>query len=158
MDRSVLGTLWLGLALLIVAGDVRSEVYRCERGGVITYTDRPCADGAVPHELPPIGQVPAGEAADLSGAYDERRAREREQRTRENARWLQEHQARKAQAERFEAAIREGRVLKGMTPDHVRRALGRPDEVERGAGAEIWTYGTGRGRKTLVFRDGQLTR
>lgn len=148
----------VGLIVLAGAGAASAQVYRCEVDGKTVFTDRACAAGSVPHELPPLGQMPAGEAADLAEDYDERRGRERENRDRANARWLQEHQRRKAEAERFEAAIRDGRTLKGMTPDHVRRALGRPDDIERSATSETWIYDDGRRRRALVFRDGQLSR
>ena len=135
---------------------LRAEVYRCQVEGRTVFTDRPCAAGATPHDLPPLGRIPAGEASDLVEAYDERRSRARESRSRDNARWLEQYHDEKAQAERFEAAIRDHRTLKGMTPDHVRRALGSPDEIDRGSGTETWFYGIGKKRRTVVFADGQL--
>lgn len=149
------------LALILIGiarGPVLAEVYRCEADGKTVYTDQPCAAGAEPVALPPLGRVPAGEASDLADAYDERMDRRRESRKREDARWLQSHRARKEETARFDAAVREKRVLKGMGADHVRRALGSPDDIERAEGRETWTYGTGsKRRRTLVFEDGRLT-
>ncbi len=135
---------------------LHAEVYRCQVEGRTVFTDRPCAAGARPHEMPPLGRIPAGESADLVEAYDERRSRARESRSRDNALWLEQYRDEKAQAERFEAAIRDHRTLKGMTPDHVRRALGSPDEIDRRTGTETWFYGLGKKRRALVFDDGLL--
>lgn len=43
-------------------------------------------------------------------------------------------------------AILDGHVIKGMTPDMVRVALGKPTEVvDRGGGDEVWVYRKGGG-------------
>ena len=36
----------IGLALLLAAGAAHGQIYRCERDGTVTYSDRPCAAGA----------------------------------------------------------------------------------------------------------------
>lgn len=142
---------WVLLAL-----PADAAVYRCEVNGRPVYTDQPCAPNAAPHELPGILSLPAGEEADLAGDYDARAERERASRRKEDAAWLRSHAATKAEKARMDAAIAEHKVLKGMSADQVRRALGRPDEVERGAGTEQWTYGSGKTRQVIDFENDRV--
>ncbi len=77
-------------------------VYKCEEGGKITFTDRPCAPGASPMTLPePIITAPPTRAEqDLARANEARLARERAERDRDDAQWLKEHARSKDGAER----------------------------------------------------------
>lgn len=139
--------------LLLACATCPAAVYRCEAEGRTLYTDRPCAAGARPHVLPAIGRLPAGEEADLAAAHDARRAQRRQERERADAAWLKAHAGRKAQAARVEAAIAERRVVKDMTPDQVRRALGSPDEVQRKDGRERWTWSQDGRRSSVVMEE-----
>jgi hypothetical protein len=60
-------------------------------------------------------------------------------------RWLSPAEAARIPEDPIERALREGRVVVGMTPDLVRRSQGGPQSVTRiaaaGAIEEIWTYG-----------------
>lgn len=53
--------MWAPSALLVLALALPSwadaEVYRCEHQGVVEFSDRPCDDQAVIHELPSISVV-----------------------------------------------------------------------------------------------------
>jgi hypothetical protein len=81
----------LALMLSVPAG--AKPVYKCEEKGVITYTDRPCSPGAETAELPDliVTTPPTRSEQDLARAHEERLARERAERDREDARWLEEH-------------------------------------------------------------------
>lgn len=146
----------LALCWVLLALQADAAVYRCEVNGRRVYTDQPCAPNAAPHELPGVLSVPAGEEADLAGDYDARTERERASRKKEDAAWLKSHEAARAENARMDAAIAERKVLKGMSADQVRRALGRPDEVERGAGTEQWTYGSGKTRQVVNFENDRV--
>lgn len=145
----------MGLACAwTVAG---AEVYRCEVKGSPVYTDKPCRAGAVPRALPPLGTIPPAETAKLPPRHALTGAA-RSAREKSDAAWLKQHEARRAQEARMSPAIAEGRVLKDMTPDQVRRALGGPDEVTRRAGSEEWIYGSGKSRQVVLIEKGRVTR
>lgn len=145
------------LGLLAVL-PVEAAVYRCEIGGSPVYTDRPCAAGVAPHAMPQISTVPAAGDSDLAKDHDARIERGRKARDKDDAAWLKAHEETKDRAARMRAAIAEKKVLKDMTPDEVRRALGSPDEVERENGREEWVYGSGKARQVVVIEDGRVVK
>ena len=138
-------------------------VYKCQEGGKITYTDRPCPASATAAELPLLivaGKPSAREQA-LARAHDERLARAGSERDREDAVWLKEH-ARSADREaRVHKAIVEHRVIKGMTAEEVNQSLGTPDAVASsesfGSDKETWTYTLDGKTRTINFKDRQVT-
>lgn len=147
--------------LCIVTGAIgattQAAVFRCTVDGQALYTDRPCRAGDAPHALPLVGRMPAGAQADLAGEHDARRERLREAREGDDAAWLEAHAARKAHDRRMEHAIRQKRTTPGMSTDQVRRALGRPDRVERDAGGgERWTYRDGGKQRSVRFQGGKV--
>lgn len=146
----------LALCWVLLALPADAAVYRCEVNGRPVYTDQPCGPNAAPHRLPAILSVPAGDAADLARDSDARAERERAAHRNKDAAWLKSHEAAKAENARMDAAIAEHKVLKGMSADQVRRALGRPDEVERGPGTEQWTYGSGKARQIIDFENDRV--
>ena len=89
-------------AVLLSLSAGAKPVYKCEEKGVITYTDRPCTPDAAAAVLPePIVTTPPTRSEqDLARAHDERLARERAERDREDAKWLKEHAERKAREAR----------------------------------------------------------
>jgi hypothetical protein len=160
MKRHVTG----GVCLLLVSTWLEATpVYRCEQEGVVTFTDRPCAAQAPPHDLPQaviIGSPTAVER-DLARRHDERIRKGKAVRDREDARWLKEYQAREDREQRVRDAILAREVIRGMTADEVHRALGRPDRVARsqthGTPKETWTWRDERGTRTVNFKDGEVT-
>ena len=90
------------LAVMLSVSAGAKPVYKCEEGGTITFTDQPCASGAQAAELPSpiITAPPTRSQQDLARAHDERLARERAERDRNDAQWLKEHAEAEAQAER----------------------------------------------------------
>ena len=147
----------MGLLCLLLALPAHAAVYRCEVEGRKLYLDRPCEAGGRPHALPALGVMPAGGEVDLAMEHDARRDRQRAARDQDDAAWLKAHRARKAVESRMNAAISEHRVLKDMSADQVRRALGSPDEVKRNNGVERWTYVEGKKRRTVVLEDGKVS-
>lgn len=150
------------LCLLSAVPALAQPIYKCEEKGTITYTDQPCSPGARPAELPGVivAAPPTRSQRDLARAYDERLARERAARDRADAEWLKEHGNRRDREQRVRKAIIEHRVIKGMTMDEVRRALGEPDRVAAGetygTAKESWTYADGGKTRTVNFKDGQV--
>ena len=147
---------------LIAPTPVLAEVYRCERDGVVRYTDKPCSSSARPIELRDPIVVPAGPSADLSGAAEQRREAQRSERDKADAAWVETYAARKG----AEEAVRAGRVtatvVDGMSPADVRRIHGEPTVVSRSRGGkadrETWSYSLDDGRRLHVtFTDGRVS-
>ena len=137
---------------------LEAAVYRCEVAGQLVYTDKPCAAGVAPHAMPGLSTVPSGADADLAKQYDQRRQQDLTDKRKDDAEWLKAYEMRRAEDERMGAAAAEGRVLKDMSADQVRRALGGPDEVARSADGEEWIYGSGKTRQAIVFKQGRVVR
>lgn len=151
------------IAMLLSGSAGAEPVYKCEEKGVITYTDQPCADGARRQPLPALVVVqPPGRAErERAREFDARLARERTERDRSDAEWLKRHGERRDREARVRKAILEHRVIKSMTRDEVKQALGEPDQVDRGDSygteKETWTYRQDGGRRTVNFKDGEVT-
>lgn len=152
----------LSAGLLWSVPEVAAQVYRCEQGGTVRYSDKPCASGAQPVELPKPIVVPAGPKADLLGEAERRRNQQRQARDTADAQWLQDHETRKSEEDR----LRDGRVsrtvVQGMRPADVRRIHGEPSVVSAGKTAkgarETWSYAMEGGRRVHVtFIDGVVT-
>jgi hypothetical protein len=149
------------LLAAIAAG--AQPVYKCQESGTITYTDRPCSPEAEPAVLPGlVVTAPPGAAQrNLAQARDARIARETAERDRADAEWLKQHHNRRDREARVRQAIIEHRVIKSMTADEVKLALGEPDQVDRGESygtdKETWTYLQDGARRTVNFKDGQVT-
>ena len=138
-------------------------VYKCEEGGQITFTDQPCASGAQAAELPAliVTTPPTRSEQDLARAHQQRLDRARAERERDDAQWLKEHGNRKDREARVRKAILEHRVIKGMTFGEVEQALGEPQEIQGGdsygTAKTTWVYADGRARRSVNFKDGQVT-
>ncbi|MGH8441551.1 MAG: DUF4124 domain-containing protein [Nevskiaceae bacterium] len=138
-------------------------VYKCQEKGVITYTDRPCAPDAAAAELPDliVTTPPARSQQDLARAHDARLQRARAEREHDDAEWLKQHANREDREARVRRAILEHRVIHGMTFDEVKQALGEPQEVQGGdsfgTAKTTWVYAGGGRRRTVNFKDGQVT-
>ena len=147
---------------LLAASAGAQPVYKCEEKGAITYTDRPCSPSARSAALPGliVTQPPGPSQRDLARAWDERINRERSERDRDDGEWLKQHANRKDREQRVRQAILAHKVIKGMTFDEVKRALGEPDQVDRGdsygTAKETWTYAGSGQRRTVNFKDGQV--
>lgn len=154
----------LGLLLAVFAPVAYAEpVYKCEHDGKITYTDQPCSSDAQPHALPKaiVVEPPARSERDLARQHDARIQREKTGRDREDAEWVKAHKNKKDREERVRKAIIERQVIKGMTTDEVRRALGEPQKVSRseshGSPKESWTY-SGNGETSKInFKNGEVS-
>lgn len=147
---------------LIASAPVLADVYRCERDGVVRYTDKPCDPAARPIELREPIVVPAGQSADFSGAAQQRRESQRSERDKADAAWVETYAARKE----AEEAVRAGRVtatvVEGMSPADVRRIHGEPAVVSRSRGGktdrETWSYSLDNGKRLHVtFTDGHVS-
>ena len=150
-------------ALMLSMSAGAKPVYKCEEGGQITFTDQPCAPGARAAELPGliVTAPPTRAEQDLARDGDARLARERAERDRDDARWLKEHASRNDREARVRQAILAHKVIKGMTFAEVEQALGKPDEVQGGdsygTDKTTWIYAGGGARRTVNFKDGQVT-
>jgi hypothetical protein len=136
-------------------------VYKCEEGGTVTFTDQPCSPDAAAAILPGliVAEPPTSSQRDLARSWDERNARATAERDRTDAEWLRQHHGRKDREQRVRKAMIEHRVVKGMTFDEVKQALGEPDRVAAGdsygTGKATWTYDDP--NRIVNFKDGQVT-
>lgn len=150
------------LALCLCASAVRAEVYRCEGPKGAVYTDRPCAAGAAPAQLAPATVVDTVTNEALAREWDERIERERAAGRAANEAWREDHERRDKDKRAIRKALRERRVIKGMSERDVRGLLGQPDASERDAGPkgdkEKWTYTRDDGStQTVSFVDGKVS-
>ena len=157
---------WAGVAAWLVATGASAgtpPVYKCEEKGAITYTDQPCTATAQPHQLPAaiLVQPPGAAVLERARSHDARLDRERAERDRADAEWLKRHGEHRDREARVRQAIHEHRVIKSMTMDEVRQALGEPDHIDSGdsygTAKETWTYLRDGGRRTVNFKDGEVT-
>jgi hypothetical protein len=140
-----------------------AEVFRCEHDGKPTYTDTPCDADAQPISVAEPQTIQAGGGTDLAKVYDERLARERRERVQADTRWLQQHDAARADELRVRNALVEGRVVSGMTQQQVRQLWGEPSDVQlqidQNTSRERWVYQAqrgGLGRRTVSFENGRV--
>lgn len=149
---------------LLLAGPAGAQpVYKCVEDGKITYTDRPCAAGAVASSLPGVIVVapPGRSERELARQAEARLERERAERDRGDAQWLKQHGERKDREARVRKAIVGHKVIKGMTMNEVRQSLGEPDHVSGGesfgSDKASWTYTDAAGTRTVNFKNGEVT-
>ncbi len=136
-------------------------IYRCRSGDVLVYSDKPCARGAKPADLPDAIVVPAGPKLDLLEQADAKREQERRDRDAADAQWNAQHQARKAEAERIREGRIKGVVVEGMTEMQVRHLHGEPavtsSSRRAGKARETWSYVLDDGsRLHVTFEDGRV--
>ena len=148
----------------VLSGSAGAEpVFKCEEKGKITYTDRPCAPDARPAELPGliVTSPPTRSQQELARAHEARMERLRAERDRDDAEWLKQHASREDREARVRKAILEHRVIKSMTMEEVKRALGEPDRVDSGdsygTDKATWIYADGGQRRTVNFKNGEVT-
>lgn len=154
-----------GFCLLVLTPALcaAQTVYKCDEGGKITYTDRPCSASAKATEMPQlvVAAPPAASQRALAKAHDERLAAGASERDRNDAVWLKEHARARDREERVHKAIVAHKVIKGMTATEVNQALGEPDHVESsesfGSDKETWTYTIDGQTRTINFKDQQVT-
>ena len=154
----------IGVAsMLLPLSAAAAPVYKCQAQGRTTYTDRPCASGAQQAELPNlvIAEPPSRSERALAKAHDERVSRDQAERDRDDAQWLEQHHRRKDREARVRKAILAHKVIKSMTRDEVKQALGQPDRVDSGdsfgTAKETWTYVADGKTRTVNFKDGEVT-
>ncbi len=151
------------LALLLSGPAGAKPVYKCEEKGHITYTDQPCSREAQAAQMPGliVAAPPTKSQRELARSWDERIASDRSERDRADAEWLKQHGRRKDREARVRQAILGHKVIKSMTFDEVKQALGEPDHVDTGDsyGTEkaTWTYLDGGQRRTVNFKNGEVT-
>lgn len=152
----------IGVLSVAVSAGAR-PVYKCEEKGAITYTDQPCSTTADAHALPPVTviQSPGPLERARARAHDENLAREQAERDRADAEWLKQHRNRRDREQRVRQAILGHKVIKSMTAAEVRQALGEPDRIDSGdsygTAKETWTYLLDGERRTVNFKDGEVT-
>jgi len=150
------------ILLLLAACSVQTasaEVYRCQQDGKLTYTDQPCHPGAEPASLPPLNRSQADRSApSLAKQYDADAERQSDSQAKADRDWLKTHGDDKTQDDAIRKALIENRIVKGMTPDQVRRVLNNPTSIEdQGGPKERWTYQNGRERRTIAFKNGVVS-
>jgi hypothetical protein len=150
------------VSLLWTVSAGAEPVYKCEEKGAITYTDQPCSGAAREQVLPPlvVMEAPGPARQALARQYDARVAQDRAERDRADTEWLKQHRNRRDREERVRKAIIGHTVIKSMTMDEVKRALGEPDHVDTGdsygTAKETWTYVQDGQRRTVNFKNGEV--
>lgn len=150
-------SLILTLALLPMTAS--AEMYRCKKEGATVFSDKPCASDAQEYSPKPIQVIPAIKAPDLAKQYDQRKAKERQERDQANEAWNKDHQALKQREETVRNARIAHKVVAGMSQQDVRNMLGNPQVTShnenRGVVREGWTYKNPDGSRDVVyFKDG----
>ena len=150
------------LAYVLSGAAGAKPVYKCEEKGQITYTDQPCSAGARATELPGliVAEPPTRSQRELARAHDARMEQMRTERDRDDAEWLKQHGNRKDREARVRKAIVEHKVIKSMTFDEVKQALGEPDRVDSGdsygTDKATWIYADGGQQRTVNFKNGEV--
>jgi hypothetical protein len=159
---------WIVVCLSLTAVSAEAAVYSCKKGGVTIYSDKPCVKGDAPVDLPDINFVgdarsksEAKSEAKMAKDWDKGLESEKNARDKADREWLKKQNAQQDKEENIRSARVEGRVVKGMTPAHVRETLGEPDEVrtQQGEGIqiEVWSYrDKGKPQHTISFREGEV--
>lgn len=157
------GGLRFCLALLggLLAGPAQAEIYRCQQAGQIQFSDRPCAAGAQPAQLPPATVVmPEPGTADLAREHDRRTQQHLRARAAEDGDLQRQRQQQRGDEARIRAARQRGDVVQGMSAIDVRHLLGEPAQISTRSDAnhgdtQIWQYRDGkRSGATVSLRDG----
>ena len=148
--------------LLLVVGTADAEVYRCDKGGRVVYTDQPCSENAEPKQLPQLNVVEPSELEKhLADEYDKQQAKEKKIRDKANQKWLKQHEAKTADAERLKKTRNQGKVVSGMSADQVRDIYGEPDSIKKsesaGISKERWTFHLNGVVQTVDLKDGRVT-
>jgi hypothetical protein len=149
----------LAVSGLLASTSVRAEVYRCLQDGRTTYTDRPCAVGAEPVQLPPVVTVaPSDHVKSLAAQYDREASKDEAAHRRARAQAAERYEKQHALDQAIHKALVEHRVIKGMTPGDVRRVLHAPTRIENEGGVtERWIYEDGAQHRTVTFKDGLVS-
>jgi hypothetical protein len=134
------------LALLLAAQPAlaAAEIYRCQDGGALRFSDRPCGDDAVRLQLPPPNLIKAVPAEPLARQHDERVKTQVRRRAAEDAEWRKRHEQEQRSDEQIRAARIRRELVIGMTANDVRSVRGAPQQIRRdekgGNPREVWTY------------------
>lgn len=150
------------LCVLLHAGLLHAEVYRCEQAGRTVFTDQPCPGGRMAETRPP----PTGTLDPMARHAQDERIQQWERESAAAAaalrtadrEWLAGH----AREQAIEQAYQRREVVAGMSRDQVRQLLGAPVRIARQADAdgpgERWHYpDRGEGPSTVQFENGRVT-
>ena len=155
--------IWI-LALLLAGTTAEAAIYKCEVNGKTVMTDRPCAANAVPETVrdPNHMDAPTPAAKRLAKEHDQRTAREAKELAKEDAAWVQAHDADSDKADRVRKGLVERKAVRGMTSGELRQALGEPDSISRtdtARGAtERWEYTLASGgTQAVTLSNGEVT-
>ena len=150
----------LATLALLLPWAAHAKMYRCDKGGTVLFSDKPCAPDAQPYRPKEIQVIPSvKDAPDLAKEYDERMARQTRERDKDNEAWNKAHETQKKKDEAVRAAWVKGKPAAGMSQQQVRNLLGDPlvtsHNENRGVVREGWTYVMPDGSRTIVyFKDG----
>jgi len=148
--------------LLLFSASASAEIYRCERGGRLEFSDRACAVGQSPIDVaqPNSMETAQGEAR-LAAQYDREGSARMQNRRALLAAEEKVLAQRRRQEDRMRDAALHGDVGVGMTIAQVTALLGEPASVrssdsEKGK-SETWTFRDGNIAHTVQFKDGKVS-
>lgn len=148
------------LSLLLVAPAVEAGVYACDKDGRKVYQSTPCNPRDRPVDITPHNTIESPASAkprspeEILKDVEESRAKGRE---------IVEQRAKEARQRRLiKEAIRDKRVMIGMTKEDVIASWGRPSDINRTVRSsgvrEQWVYRRKSGNTQYVYiRNGKVT-
>lgn len=150
---AALGASWIGAS--------PAEVYRCQAGAEVRYSDQPCAAGQAPIavEQPNTMHADPGDHA-LARQHDRETGASNQSRADAAAAAQKSYQARSQAQARVRLAQLHQEVAVGMTPSQVSAILGEPAaerSSQTAAGStQTWTFRDGGRTQTIRFKDGKV--
>jgi hypothetical protein len=146
----------LALGLILLPPCAAAEVYRCQKDGGIVFSDKPCeADAQTYQPKQSIVVVPRDKTPDLAKQYDQRSAKETQERDKANDAWNKDYQVHKKKEASFRDAGIKRKAVEGMSQQQVRDLLGDPQITSRnenlGVVREGWTYKNRDGSRSVVY-------
>lgn len=156
----------IAIAFLATAVCTQAAVYKCtEPDGSLTYSDKPCADAPSEkvqmhdqgHRAPAGSVDPLESQRRMAEEWDRQREAEVQKNINRRRQEVLDSRVRELEAERLRNARIEGRIVKGMSEDHVKDILGRPDHINRSSRDDQWVYYDGDESQYVYVRDGKVT-
>lgn len=151
-------TAYAAALALLLTPIAHAQVYRCEKGGVTVFSDKPCAANAEAYRpAHPLQVIPHDEVPDAALKTDDKLERERKARDEDYAKANRQYQEKKQEDQRVRAAQAQGKVAVGMSAAQVRDLMGEPLTTRRqkrkGRETEVWTFRQDDGSRLAVSLD-----
>lgn len=136
---------YLGWLLLCASGMLgATEIYQCQQGGTVIYSDTPCGDDAVQVPIKPPNSHEPHEPEVLP-------APEKRQRDPVEKSTSEETDCPYINTTKLRRHIIKKELLKGMKPKDVERAWGKPSNIVESTQRTKWTYYHNQNASEIVY-------